>query len=400
VHLALMREMGTPRHEGFDPMPPRQHAAFLDRRESEESRVIAWVWSKTIHPGKGNRRSHYARDHRADPLQQKHIAADLNMLPSNVSSALKRLVERGRVRIDDNGRICLRGDVPDPEVRLMGTDNKDEGGVILQNNSIRDFLVYLQQHPEKETRQRGVAALHAAAKLAKRVKADAMAAARDIEEQIHSDVFKAFGYVAPESRAGRPTKDTGKRTVHLSLTEQLSFLYETPDGNYVQTENGYSVHAQNGDVQNSASLLSFSESSEFSETSSSDLAPVRAALDHYGRADDDAARLMVAKCRAKDADATAEEIAGVIREKGDANMHAGRKRVLNPIGFLLEVVPKCFPLTRKPPPPAAPPVDVRIATLENLVREMPPTHPQLSDFRAELDALRAEQNGRAKGAHA
>jgi predicted transcriptional regulator len=68
---------------------------------------------------------------------------------------------------------------------------------------------------------------------------------------------------------------------------------------------------------------------------------VRAALASYGRADDDVAAQLVAACRSYAPDCTEDEIVHFIHEKGT---HVQRRdsRIINPLGFLLTAVPKCF----------------------------------------------------------
>ena len=65
---------------------------------------------------------------------------------------------------------------------------------------------------------------------------------------------------------------------------------------------------------------------------------VFAAMRLYGNPDDDAVNALVESCRRERADATAEEIAHFIREKGKLIT----RKIANPVGFLLTAVPKCF----------------------------------------------------------
>jgi hypothetical protein len=65
---------------------------------------------------------------------------------------------------------------------------------------------------------------------------------------------------------------------------------------------------------------------------------VFAAMRLYGNPDDDAVNALVASCRRERADATAEEIAHFIHEKGKLIT----RKITNPVGFLLTAVPKCF----------------------------------------------------------
>jgi hypothetical protein len=76
-------------------------------------------------------------------------------------------------------------------------------------------------------------------------------------------------------------------------------------------------------------------------TPSSSSAVVLEALSQYGTPDDDAVQNLLLKCHAAAPDATADEIAMAVHEKG--RQHAGRKNVKNPIGMLLTSVPNALP---------------------------------------------------------
>lgn len=66
---------------------------------------------------------------------------------------------------------------------------------------------------------------------------------------------------------------------------------------------------------------------------------VREALARYGSVDDDAVQKIIAECRKNAADASCEEIAHFIHDKGQV-VRSGK--IHNPIAFLLVYVPKCF----------------------------------------------------------
>ncbi len=69
------------------------------------------------------------------------------------------------------------------------------------------------------------------------------------------------------------------------------------------------------------------------------LTVVREALGRYGAVDDDAVQRIIAECRKNAADASSEEIAHFIHDKGQV-VRSGK--IHNPIAFLLVYVPKCF----------------------------------------------------------
>ena len=101
VHMGLMREMGAPREEGFNPIAPRTHRILMDIGKSEEIRVLGWVLWRTIDLDPWGRtgprklqRTHFADDERGT-LGVQHLAGDLGMKMSNASAALQRMIENG-----------------------------------------------------------------------------------------------------------------------------------------------------------------------------------------------------------------------------------------------------------------------------------------------------------------
>jgi hypothetical protein len=268
-HAALMREIGSP--NGFDPMPPSQHTFFLDIYQSETSRAIAWVWSKTIRPGRGRRRSAFARDERG-ALTLTHAAADLGLARSNASAAFARLEEQGRIRRDEKGRIWLRGDVPEPRRKYDEdedgeTKGEEESTVICTDNLNSRLSLFFQQLPEKEY-QRCTSGYLELQRFCQRIEKDAIAAARATGRELQDRYLAAFGF-EDEERRGRPPVKREDSAVQLSLLSLPElFVQITGDGHNgdsVQnsTENLYEI--ENASVQITPSLLSSSESSESSE---------------------------------------------------------------------------------------------------------------------------------------
>ncbi len=284
-HAELMKAMGS--KEGFDPMPPSQHTWFLDVSESPKSRAMAWLWSKTIRPGKGHRRSPNARDERGY-LTAKHLAADFGWSLANTSSLLTELEQQQRLWRNEKGQIFLRGDVPpplrtkdedeDPYIgQTQGEDSgpestsEEEDDVFRTENVPVGLRLYFQQFPKKDSR-RWARDYSQLVKYRQKIEADAIAAARLKGEEIENKFYVAIGYKPPEERRGR-RRTQRQQTVQLSLLAVPDFSVhistdETPK-NSVQNSNGHSVQGKNGSVQKTSSLLS-SELSEVTELASSD----------------------------------------------------------------------------------------------------------------------------------
>jgi DNA-binding transcriptional ArsR family regulator len=265
-HKELMRAMGTPPGDGFDPMPPRQIRSLMDRGEREHIRILAWIWKHTSgNPGKGRKRYPYARDARGI-LGNQHIAGDLRMSPSAVSSALKRLIEQGRVRRDEEGRIYPCGDAPDPELYADIPGGEEEAKTLSTENWHPRLKAYFQQVPQNLNSE--VAAdCEALMEFGRKLEADAIKIARDENERLVEAYLQARGYQGPEQPPrGRPRKAPEHPVVQLSLVEapnlsvQINGFHRSEA--FVQKPGDLPYTTENGGVQISASLLGFSESSE------------------------------------------------------------------------------------------------------------------------------------------
>ena len=279
THSELMQSIGS--KDGFDPMPPTQHTWFLDVGESMTSRAIAWVWAKTIRPGKGHRRSPFARDERG-ALTISHAAVDLGWVLPNTSAVFKRLEEQGRLRRDEKGRIWLRGDVPNPRRTKdedSGSDQQhadsdddalQEKEVICTEHLPRSLVTYFQRHPKNET-QKWAADYQRLQEYRKKIEADAIAAARAAGQDLEERFFAAIGFEQPRT-VGRPRLERREPAVQLSLLALPElYVHITPSGDAdhsVQKGEMPSVQNEKGSEHKTASLLNReTENTEVSEGS-------------------------------------------------------------------------------------------------------------------------------------
>jgi hypothetical protein len=249
---ALMRAMGSPTG-AFDPMPPPQHRFFLDRSQPMTSRAIAWLWSKTIRPSKGHKRSPYARDERG-ALTLTHAAADLGWSLANASTTFSKLEDEGRIRRDEKGRICLRADVPEPE-QTKGEDDVQD----LCTQNLPDRLALLFQQLAKTDVDKATRAYFERRAHWKKVQADAMALVRRAEDEDEKRWLASLGLTPPDEARGRPVKKREESLVEIKIVAVDFSVHKTSDDGeltFVQNGDGVSHKTENGSEHKSASLLS------------------------------------------------------------------------------------------------------------------------------------------------
>lgn len=233
THAKLMREMGSKSGE-WDPIPPTQYEALMDKRESEEIRLLGALLKRTIGRADDGTRSAFARESNGRPTSNAHLALETGISAGNLSTALRRLEAQDRIRRQSApARIYLRADVPAPDLGVpddeddsVGTANMGRTSVIRTDNfSARElqFLAGLQER-EPERFRVAVARIVAAEMWGAQVKADAMAWAREREAEQRELVFTELGYTNEETRGRKKERPSGRRDafqVPVSF-EQLS----------------------------------------------------------------------------------------------------------------------------------------------------------------------------------
>jgi hypothetical protein len=248
THAELMRAIGA---RSFDPMPPSQHAFLLGNEEPMSNRAIAWIWSKTIHPGTGHHRSPYARDRRG-ALTHVHAAHDLGWTVKNARVVFEKLIEQGRIRKDEEGRFWLVGNVPEPRQ----TKGEDSGQGICTYPLPPSLVLYFQQHPKTETQQ-WEGEWNQLQEFKKKVLADAIALGREQADAIEERWYAKVGFEPDNGKpaGGRPKIEPEKRkpVVQLSLLDIPSFVHipeAAPEHDSVQNGKGVPYETENGSVRN------------------------------------------------------------------------------------------------------------------------------------------------------
>jgi hypothetical protein len=304
AHTELMRAMGG--HDGYNPIPPRCHRFLMDADQPEQTRGIAWVFWRTFDfdpksksgPAKKTRTpiAHDTRVSAKRHLEVRHAAEDLGMTVSNAWAMFRRLEGKGQIAIDEEGRISLRADAPDP--RRIKTEDDGEGSEpggepeslerICTDSFQTNIHLCFQQLDENRRRQYArlyrtmpapVAnhlqaldpeprAVHTwrylqACAYKEQLEADAIAAARAMGRPVVEKVLAEAGFVDTEPR--------GRKEVRRGLTIDLKArgnpeILAVPG---IRTDSNSTLYTgKNGSVQSGASLLSLQrEQSKQSEVS-------------------------------------------------------------------------------------------------------------------------------------
>jgi len=263
VHAQLMREMRTPPGDGFDPIPPSQHAFFMDIDQPAENRAWGWMSAKT-YAGKGHKRSAFARDERG-PLTLKHAAADLGWELSNTSVVFGKLEAQGRIFRDDKGRIYLHGNVQKPRLTREGEEKENERYNPLSTYNLPDDFLFYYQSLDSERRAQCERDVIRLGEWDKQADAELWAELRRRKAAVWERCFEAYGF-RREKPKGRPRLERENRVVvqlDLALPELSVHISKNDSGElYAQNGNAFPHETENGSAHIGASLLGFSESSE------------------------------------------------------------------------------------------------------------------------------------------
>ena len=299
----LMRQMGAPLEDGYNTLPPRCHRWMMDISQSEETRAYGWaLWRTVDYDPKGRtgpkktKRTPQGWDERGW-LGIKHLSNDLGMSVANGTDAVRRNVEKGRMRVTEEGRISVCGDAPLPQ-RIAGPTGGEENAkenevffctenfppsliVSFQSldpkrlaqyrrlyskipNAFSDYLKGL----EPDARSSHTWEYLQAAEYKEQLEADAIKAARAAGDQFLDQIVQRAGFDDPEQRGRKPKPRAliAKLTIVVAPDE---FSVQKKTGNFVQKLEPIVYGTENPVVQKSASLLSSSEFSESSELAGS-----------------------------------------------------------------------------------------------------------------------------------
>ncbi len=142
-NLELVVAMGSPRKEGFNPIPPSQISYALYDPDPQQQ-LLAWVRMSTL--GKG-RRSRYCVDENRRVLNLEDAANFFRWTLPFAERVWKRLESRELVCRDEEDRLCLNGNVP--QQPPAAPDPKSNGDHQFRTELLPSYLVEQYQQLTK-----------------------------------------------------------------------------------------------------------------------------------------------------------------------------------------------------------------------------------------------------------
>jgi hypothetical protein len=241
-----------------------------------------------------------------------------------IYEAAAKLVKRCQLRIEGQSLYPVAD--PAAEHRRRESESAPSGSA----PDAQSFRLWLLEHPDLAEDYR-----------------EAFGTIGSIKRQFRQEVVSGTGRgngapASPRSgqeRGTRPdtSEDTGRTAGPPIIIEEEENLLEEPSSSFSTVEEE-AASEPTTTVALAQSDANSPEPPSDEKEESRKPGIVSAALRPYGDPDDDAVNALVDACRSHAPDATAEEIAHFVREKGKLIT----RKITNPVGFLLTAVPKCF----------------------------------------------------------
>lgn len=342
-NIELMRSMGATK--GYDPIPPDQYLYFLYDSDPRQ-KALAWVRAKTI---RLNHRSPYCTNEDGNALTLSHMAADFGWPLSFASRIWSQLKSKGLVASDEQGRLCLCGDVPTPKKVRTETN---------QVNCTINLPPYLRQQFQALSSERQaefVRCYTCFLQFSHQVEADSIALARALKEPIEAKLLSEFGL---KKKPGKKRRSPGSHLVQLTLLAVPEFdvqpkqggvqtgavdLYAPANGCEQATASYIDTEVSENRESPPSSVVSVCEEEAGSDTTTTEginsLPQTTEMLARYGLHEWELIDKLARLCRQERADATDEEIALKFQEKADQMISERRK--ITP-ALMLTAVPKLF----------------------------------------------------------
>lgn len=260
-NLALILEMGGDQSEGYDPIPPAQYLAFLNkdlRITPSAQEMLAWLRKWTIRARKGGR-TPYAADGPNRPLRLKDAGEELKWQPPQVSKVWGALEDAGLVRKDEKDRLFLCGKVT-PRRKLHAADLEDENeyeGMTEHEKFCCEMLPHYAWRQFRrlppELRRRAAVEYWEMDVFYRRVKAEAMAGARDAEEEAKENLLRAYGVSMRrhDRKAPKTAEAPRNPVVKVQVIGKPELTVQNFSAASVQATNDELYTAENGPVQGS-----------------------------------------------------------------------------------------------------------------------------------------------------
>jgi hypothetical protein len=263
-------------------------------------------------------------DARNRPFTQADAARKLGVSRQRIYEAAAKLVKRCQLRIEGQSLYPVAD--PAAEHRRRESESAPSGSA----PDAQSFRLWLLEHPDLAEDYR-----------------EAFGTIGSIKRQFRQEVVSGTGRgngapASPRSgqeRGTRPdtSEDTGRTAGPPIIIEEEENLLEEPSSSFSTVEEE-AASEPTTTVALAQSDANSPEPPSDEKEESRKPGIVSAALRPYGDPDDDAVNALVDACRSHAPDATAEEIAHFVREKGKLIT----RKITNPVGFLLTAVPKCF----------------------------------------------------------
>jgi hypothetical protein len=369
-NVKLMKAMGVP-NGASTPTPPQQLSYFMTEAETDVNRLVAWAWEHTItvgHPSPGfDTRSPYCVDKDGKTLHIEAAAIHFDWDPGYSRRILRQARRQGRLRLDQNRRIWLCGEVKPCSIQ-EDDDILNPSGEGKENKKdctryVPGYILLEIHKRSKAERERILGEEAAKADLFDRWKADALNACRKAYAEDQDKRWKAESLPGHRKIKEPTDKQTAAPTVKITFTTDL--VQSSDSERTVQRQNSGIVQSSKNGHTNAANPPTTELQPSYGQ--SPEAAPPIAVFRENNRENNNrpdrpdyhpdvvvvAQRLGVSKpraegflaeCRQESPGCELEDIAAVIDEK-EATVN--RKRYPNVTGVLLKAVPPAIAAYRK-----------------------------------------------------
>jgi hypothetical protein len=262
-------------------------------------------------------------DNRTKPFTQADAARKLDVSRQRIYEAAVKLVKRCQLRIEGQSLYPVAD--PAAEYRNRGSESTRNGS----GWDAHSFRLWLLEHPELAEDYREAFQTIGSIK-------------RQFRQETVSGTERENG-APPPPRSGQESSSRPDTSEDTDRTAEPPIIIEEQENNSEEPSSSSTVEEAAPEPQKTTTTPTQSNASapeppSAEKEESKEPGIVSAALRPYGNPDDDAVNSLVDACRSNAPDATAEEIAHFVREKGKLIT----RKIANPVGFLLTAVPKCF----------------------------------------------------------